>query len=29
LIMNELRIPILTVESTQTTNSGQFGAMFG
>jgi nucleotide-binding universal stress UspA family protein len=29
LIMNELRIPLLTVESTQTTNSGQFGAMFG
>jgi nucleotide-binding universal stress UspA family protein len=29
LIMNELHIPILTVESAQTSNSGQFGAMFG
>ena len=29
LIMNDLKIPILTVESTQTTSSGQFGAMFG
>lgn len=29
LIMNELHIPILTIESTQTTTTGQFGAMFG
>jgi nucleotide-binding universal stress UspA family protein len=29
LIMNELHIPILTVESAQTTKTGQFGAMFG
>lgn len=29
LIMNELHIPIITVESTQTTKTGQFGAMFG
>jgi nucleotide-binding universal stress UspA family protein len=29
LIMNRLHIPIITVESTQTTKTGQFGAMFG
>ena len=29
LIMNELHIPILTIESIQTTSTGQFGAMFG
>ena len=29
LIMNELHIPILTVESSNISSSGQFGAMFG
>lgn len=29
LIMNELFIPILTAERSNTSNSGQFGAMFG